>query len=254
MKIKTPAPIVRFRKLALWVLAIAAWEVLSSISPWIPSAIRIVGEVIAHLLDPAILWALACSLGRMLIGFLAVLLVGIGLGVAMGRWRMLDEAVGTIAMGLHAMPAAAWVPLAILWFGLTPAAVIFTVLLGATGIVMVSTSAGIKEVPPILLRAALTMGARGPNIFWHVVVPSAIPRIVDGLRLAWAFGWRALMAGELMVGSIEGMGAILNRAAKRGDIIELLAFMAIIAIVSLLIDLAIFRRLEGLVRTRWGTA
>jgi len=106
----------------------------------------------------------------------------------------------------------------------------------------------------LLLRAARTMGARGTKIFWHVVVPSAVPRIVDGLRLAWAFGWRALMAGELMIGSLKGMGKILSRVAKQRDLHEILAFMVIIAVVSMVIDRLLFRRMERLVKTRWGTA
>jgi len=210
--------------------------------------------VAANLTDPEILSSLGWSLLRMAVGFLGVFVLGIGTGLLLGKFRLLDEIFGAAAMALHAMPGAAWVPLAILLFGLTQWAVIFTVLLGATGIVMVSTSTGIKEVPPLLLRAARTMGARGTKIFWHVVVPSAVPRIVDGLRLAWAFGWRALMAGELMIGSLKGMGQILSRVAKQRDLHEILAFMVIIAVVSMVIDHLLFRRMERLVKTRWGTA
>ena len=208
--------------------------------------------VFKNLMDIQILAALAGSLERMWIGFTGVFMLGIGTGLLLGRFRLLDEVFGTLAMALHAMPGAAWVPLAILLFGLNQWAVIFTVLLGATGIVMVNTSAGIKEVPPLILRAARTMGAKGSKIFWYVVVPSAIPRIVDGLRLAWAFGWRALMAGELMVGSMRGMGEVLNRVAKQRDMTQILAFMVIIAAISLAVDRLIFRRLETLVKTRWG--
>lgn len=210
--------------------------------------------VALNLTDIQILTALTSSLQRMVIGFIGVFMLGIGAGLLLGRFRLLDDVFGTLAMALHAMPGAAWVPLAILLFGLNQWAVIFTVLLGATGIVMVNTSTGIKEVPPILLRAARTMGARGTKIFWHVVVPSAVPRIADGLRLAWAFGWRALMAGELMIGSLHGMGEVLNRVAKQRDLHQILAFMTIIAAISLAVDHLIFRRLENLVRTRWGTA
>lgn len=242
------------KRTALWILAIAAWEAISRVSPWVPSAFQILRLAGANLMDPQILASLAGSLGRMAIGFAGVFVLGIGVGLALGRFRLLDEIFGTVAMALHAMPGAAWVPLAIILFGSTQWAVIFTVLLGATGIVMVDTSAGIKEVPPLLLRAARTMGARGTNIFWHVVVPSAIPRIVDGLRLAWAFGWRALMAGELMIGSMRGMGEILSRVAKQRDLHQVLAFMVIIAVISMAVDHLIFRRMEKLVRTRWGTA
>ena len=242
------------RKLALWLLVLAVWEALSRFSPWIPSAVGILRRVAANLTDPEILSSLGWSLLRMAVGFLGVFVLGIGTGLLLGKFRLLDEIFGAAAMALHAMPGAAWVPLAVLLFGSTQWAVIFTVLLGATGIVMVSTSTGIKEVPPLLLRAARTMGARGTKIFWHVVVPSAVPRIVDGLRLAWAFGWRALMAGELMIGSLKGMGQILSRVAKQRDLHEILAFMVIIAVVSMVIDHLLFRRMERLVKTRWGTA
>lgn len=242
------------RKLSLWILAIGAWEALSKVSPWIPSVIGILRLAGAYMTDREILASLAGSLGRMLIGFAGVFALGIGTGLILGHYRWLDEIFGTLAMALHAMPGAAWVPLAIFLFGLNQWAVIFTVLLGATGIVMVNTSTGIKEVPPLLLRAARTMGARGTKIFWHVVVPSAIPRIVDGLRLAWAFGWRALMAGELMIGTLHGMGAVLNKVAKTRDLHQILAFMVIIAVISLTVDTLIFKRLETFVRTRWGTA
>lgn len=207
-----------------------------------------------NLTNSEITGALALSLGRMAVGFSGVFVLGIGTGLLLGHYRVLDDLFGTVAMALHAMPGAAWVPLAILLFGLNQGAVIFTVLLGATGIVMVSTSTGIKEVPPLLLRAARTMGAKGPELFWSVVVPSAVPRIVDGLRLAWAFGWRALMAGELMVGSLKGMGQVLNRVAQERNLHQILAFMVMLAMVSLAVDHLLFRRIEKLVRTRWGTA
>ena len=241
------------RRLTLWFLATAAWEVLSRIVPWIPSPVSVFRLVGSDLRDIQILTALAGSVRRMAIGFSGVLVFGIGTGILLGRYRWLDDLFGTLAMALHAMPGAAWVPLAIILFGLNEWAVIFTILLGATGIMMVSTSSGIKEVPPLLLQAAQTMGARGAKIFWHVIVPAAIPRIVDGLRLAWAFGWRALMAGELMINSIQGMGQILSAVAKKGTMDQVLAFMIIIALIGMAVDGLIFRRLERLVQTRWGT-
>lgn len=212
---------------------------------------RLVG---ASLSDPTFLSALAGSLKRMVIGYLAVCVIGIGLGLLLGRAQWLHDLLGTLAVVLHAMPGAAWVPLAIMLFGFNEWAVIFTILLGATGVVMVNTSSGIQEVPLLILRAARTMGARGIGIFWHVIVPAAIPRIVDGLRLAWAFGWRALMAGELIVSSVHGIGKILNDVARRGELEQLLALMVIIALVGLVVDHLIFRRLEGAIRLRWGAA
>lgn len=242
------------RRISLWLLAIAVWEGVSKLIPWVPSALGILKRVEENLMDPSFLAALAGSLRRMAIGYLGVCVLGVGSGLILGRYRLLDDLLGTLAVALHAVPGAAWVPLAVMIFGLNESAVIFTILLGASGVVMVNTSSGIKDVPPIILRAARTMGAKGPKIFWHVVVPAATPRIVDGLRLAWAFGWRALMAGELIIVSISGMGRFLNEAARKGQALELLSLMAIIAAIGMVVDGLIFRRLESMVRTRWGTA
>lgn len=237
-----------------WVLFVLLWEAVSRVSP-VPSAIRILGLAWGNLTDPAFASALLGSLGRMAIGFTLVLLLGIGLGLLIGQSRALDDILGTLASALNAMPGAAWVPLAIFLFGLTEKAVIFTIVLGATGIVMVSTSSGIRDVPPLIIRAARTMGASGGALFWHVIVPAAIPRILDGLRLAWAFGWRALMAGELLVSTVRGMGQLMSQVSRERNIEMLLAYMVILALIGMTVDGIIFNRLIGArLRARWGTA
>ena len=236
-----------------WAVFLAAWEALSRISP-VPSGFRVLGLIWANMTDAGFVSALASSLGRMAIGFTAVIFFGIGLGMLLGRYRAIDNIFGTLASALNAMPGAAWVPLAVFLFGLNQKAVIFTIILGATGIVMLNTSFGIKDVPPLLVRAARTMGADGTKLFWHVIVPASTPRIIDGLRLAWAFGWRALMAGELLVGSVRGMGQLLNQVSKEGNIEQLLAYMGILALIGMAVDGILFNRLlGGRIRARWGT-
>jgi NitT/TauT family transport system permease protein len=186
----------------------------------------------------------------MLIGYLLVMVLGVGGGLLLGRIPLVDHILGSFAVAIHAIPGAAWVPLAILWFGMTERAVIFTVLLGAAGIVIVSTDTGIREVPPLISRAAKTLGAKGIRYFWFVVVPSAIPKIVDGLRLAWAFGWRALMAGELFT-SVDGLGGLLNRVVKTQDMNGLLALMLLIAAIGIAVDY-VFKLLQYRIWVRWG--
>ena len=95
------------------------------------------------------------------------------------------------------------------------------------------------------------MGAHGVKFFWHVVVPAAVPKMVDGLRLAWAFGWRALMAGELIT-SVHGLGRLLNEVAKAGRIDQLVAMMVVIAFVGIVVDELVFKRMETIVHRRWG--
>ena len=203
--------------------------------------------------DVAFLTAVAGSLRRMAIGYTLVVALGITGGLLLGRFRALDELVGSLAVALHAIPGAAWVPFAVLWFGMTEWAVIFTILLGATGIVIVQTDTGIRQVPPLIVQAARTMGAKGVKFFWYVVVPAAIPKMVDGLRLAWAFGWRALMAGELIT-SVHGLGQMLSDVAKARHMDQLLALMLVIAAVGIVVDELVFKRLETTVHRRWGIA
>ncbi|MBI3088615.1 MAG: ABC transporter permease [Candidatus Omnitrophica bacterium] len=220
----------------------AAWELLSwAIVPDWPSAIEVGRILWRDVREPSFQAALGGSLSRMLAGYLLVMVIGISGGILLGRFPLVDQLMGSLAVAVHAIPGAAWVPLSIIWFGMTEQAVIFTIVLGAAGIVIVNTDTGIREVPPFIARAARTMGARGVKYFWFVVVPAAIPKIVDGLRLAWAFGWRALMAGELLT-SVNGLGQRLSQVAKVGELDHLLAIMLLIAAIGIAVDGLIFKR------------
>ncbi len=234
-------------------LLIGLWACTSKLFPAWPGPFAVWRVLVENAVDPAFQAALLGSARRMLIGYSLVVVVGIGFGLLLGRIPLLDQVLGSFAVAIHAIPGAAWVPLSIIWFGMTERAVIFTILLGASGIVMVNTDTGIRDVPPLIKRAARTMGARGVNYFWFVIVPAAIPKMVDGLRLAWAFGWRALMAGELLT-SVNGLGQRLNMVAKAQQLDQLLALMLLIAGIGIAIDGLIFKRLEHAVRVRWGLA
>ncbi len=238
--------------LALAMLA-GFWQVTALFIPAWPGPGQVLGLLWGNILRPEFQAALFGSMRRMLIGYVLVMIIGIGGGLVLGRIPLVDQVLGSFAVALHAIPGAAWVPLSILWFGMTERAVIFTIVLGAAGILIVDTDAGIRDVPPLVSRAARTMGAVGVKYFWFVVVPSAIPKIVSGLRLAWAFGWRALMAGELLT-SVSGLGQQLNAVAKTGRLDQLLALMLLIAAIGIAVDGLIFKRLEHLVRVRWGLA
>ena len=229
------------------------WEGTALLFPAWPSPRAVGAVLVGQLQQPAFRNALLGSGWRMFVGYLLVVVIGISGGLLLGRLPLIDQVIGSLAVAVHAIPGAAWVPLATLWFGMTEQAVIFTIVLGAAGIVIVSTDTGIREVPPLIGRAARTLGARGANYFWFVVVPSAIPKMVDGLRLAWAFGWRALMAGELLT-SVSGLGQQLSQVAKGGQLDQLLALMLLIALIGIAIDGLIFKRLEHAVRVRWGLA
>ncbi len=242
-----------FLKPQALVLCYVLWLATSQVFPAWPSPNHVVGLLWSNFKDPVFQQALLGSVRRMVIGYALVILLGITGGVVLGRIPLVDQVLGSLAVAIHAIPGAAWVPLAIIWFGMTERAVIFTILLGAAGIVVVSTDTGIREVPPLIQRAARTLGARGLRYFWFVVVPAAIPKMVEGLRLAWAFGWRALMAGELLT-SVNGLGQLLNRVAKAQQLDQLLALMLLIAGIGVTVDGLVFKRMEHEVRVRWGLA
>ena len=242
-----------FRRPIAWLVLIGLWECTSKVFPAWPSAFDVGRVLVANFQQGLFQAALLGSLRRMAIGYVLVVVIGITTGMVLGRFRFLDELVGSLTVAIHAIPGAAWVPLAVMWFGMTERAVIFTIFLGATGIVMVSTDSGIRDVPPLIVRAARTMGAKGVRYFWFVVVPAAIPKIVDGLRLSWAFGWRALMAGELLT-SIPGLGQLLSQVAKARQLDQLLAIMVLIAAIGITMDELLFKRLDRAVRLRWGLA
>ena len=251
--VKLPKGLTFLKPLQALLLLYVLWEATAFVFPGWPSPRAVFGALAADFRQPTFRAALAGSAWRMVIGYALVMLVGVTGGLLLGRVPLIDQIIGSFAVAIHAIPGAAWVPLSIVWFGMTEWAVIFTIVLGAAGIVMVNTDTGIREVPPFIARASRTMGARGWNYFWFVVVPAAIPRMVDGLRLAWAFGWRALMAGELLT-SVSGLGQLLNQVAKAGQLDRLLAIMLLIALIGVTIDGLIFKRLEHEVRVRWGLA
>lgn len=241
-----------FLKPVLAVALLAAlWQLTAAVVPTWPGPGRVIGLLVGSLQQPDFLHALLGSMRRMAIGYALVMAIGISGGLLLGRVPLMDQVLGSLAVAVHAIPGAAWVPLSILWFGMTEQAVIFTIILGAAGILIVDTDTGIREVPPLIARAARTMGASGVKYFWFVVVPSAVPKIVTGLRLAWAFGWRALMAGELFT-SVSGLGQRLNTVSKAGHLDELLALMLLVAVIGIAVDGLIFKRLEHVVRVRWG--
>ena len=234
-------------------LLLVLWQVTSWVAAAWPSPGQVGAAFWSMAQQPECQAALWGSARRMVIGYTLVMVLGILGGILLGRIPLVDQLLGSFAVAVHAIPGAAWVPLAVLWFGATEQAVIFTILLGSLGIVLVSTDTGIREIPPLISRASRTMGARGLKYFWYVVIPAAIPKIVDGLRLAWAFGWRGMMAGELLT-SVSGIGQLLNQVAKAQQLDQLLAIMLLIAVIGIAVDGLVFKRLERSVRVRWGLA
>ncbi len=173
------------------------------------------------------------------------------MGLLISSSKLIDETLGAFILALQSIPSIVWLPLAILWFRMGEAAIIFIVVLGGTWNMVMSASTGIKNVDPTLIKAAKTMGVKGYKLFFKVIIPASIPHLITGMRIAWAFSWRALMAGELL-GSGQGLGQLLMWARELGNMSMVISIMIIIATLGSVTDGLIFKPLENRVLERWG--
>jgi NitT/TauT family transport system permease protein len=202
------------------------------------------------------LHALVITLRRAVLGYVVALLIGSVIGITVARQRIARQAVGSLITGLQTMPSIAWFPLAIVLFKLSEQAIFFVVVLGAAPAIANGLIAGIDQIPPVLLKAGRSLGARRLTMMRHVILPGALPGFVGGLKQGWAFAWRSLMAGELIVnvGHKQSLGFLLQNSRDLTDYTGMMAAMVLILIVGIVVDTLVFGRLELAVRRRWGLA
>jgi len=201
------------------------------------------------------LWkAVAATMRRAVLGFVISVVIGGTVGLAVTASRRVRVAIGSLITGLQTMPSIAWFPLAILLFGLTETAISFVVVLGAAPSIANGVIGGIDSVPPLLRRVGRSMGARSVALYRDFVVPAAMPSVVSGLKQGWAFAWRSLMAGELLVviPGTQTIGTRLQFARELSDAEGVIASMAIILVIGILVDSLVFSRLERHVLRRRG--
>jgi NitT/TauT family transport system permease protein len=244
-------------KLAAIALALAAWQAVVW-SGWkepyqLPGPDKVL-PALGDLLVTGKFWtAVAITMGRAVTGYAFALVIGSVLGIAVARVRLLRSAVGSLITGLQTMPSIAWFPMAILLFGLNERAIMFVVVLGAAPSIANGLIAGVDHVPPLMLRAGRMIGAQGVNLYRHVVLPAALPAYVTGLKQGWAFAWRSLMAGELLVivANRPSIGAQLKFARDLSAADDMLAMMIVILFIGIVVD-TVFGRADVAIRRRWG--
>lgn len=204
--------------------------------------------------DGVLFRAVGITMSRAALGYALAVLIGTALGIAVARLRPLRQAIGSLITGLLTMPSIAWFPLAILLFQLSESAILFVVVLGAAPAIAAGLVSGIDHIPPVLLRAGRVMGARGLTQFWHIVLPAALPGYVAGMKQGWAFAWRSLIAGELLViiASRPSIGARLQFARELSDAEGLLAMMVVILVIGIAIDAFVFGAIDRTIRRRRG--
>jgi NitT/TauT family transport system permease protein len=232
-------------------LAVAIWQVLWALAIWpeyqLPSPAAVWAHVTESVRAGELLGWFWTSVHRAFIGFGISLLVAVPLGLAIATLTVVRRGIGPLVSGLQSLPSVAWVPAAILWFGLTDSAIYFVVLLGAVPSIANGLVSGIDQVPPILPRVGKVLGAGRLANVRYILLPAALPGFLGGLKQGWAFSWRSLMAAELIATSPElgeGLGQVLHNGMSLSD--QSLVFFAIflIFLVGVGIELAIFRPLE----------
>lgn len=245
-------------KLAAFTLFLAAWQAVVW-SDWkpdyvLPSPAPVFSRLVADIADGTLATATAITLRRAALGYSIALVIGVALGLAVARSRYLRTATGSLITGLQTMPSIAWFPLAILLFKLSEQAILFVIVLGAAPAIANGLIHGVDHIPPLLLRAGKVLGARGVAAYRHVILPAAMPGFVGGLKQGWAFAWRSLMAGELLViiANRPSIGVRLQFARELSDAQGLIAAMLVVLAIGIIVDIALFGRLEQLVRRRWG--
>lgn len=191
---------------------------------------------------------------RALTGYALALVIGVVVGSLVSRIRPLRAAVGSLITGVQTMPSIAGFPLAILIFKLSEQAIMFVVVLGAAPAIANGLISGADQIPPILLRAGKVLGARGVAAYRFIVLPASLPGFVAGLKQGWAFAWRSLMAGELIViiAGKQSIGSLLQANRNLSNAEGLMAWMIVILVIGILVDALVFGRLEHLVRSRFG--
>ncbi|MDY0908187.1 ABC transporter permease [Microbacterium sp. CFBP9034] len=199
--------------------------------------------------------AVATSLERGVVGFLIAIAVGTPIGLLLAEVRPIRRAVGPIISGLQVLPSVAWVPAAIIWFGLSDATVYFVILMGAIPSIVNGLIAGVEQVPPQLRRVGTVLGASRWQLATAVILPAALPGYLAGLKQGWAFSWRSLMAAEIIAvgGTIGfGLGSMLQQSRELADLAGVLGTIIVILVIGILIELVFFGPLERRMLKRRG--
>jgi NitT/TauT family transport system permease protein len=204
--------------------------------------------------SPLIIANLTSAL-RLLLGFLASIIIGIVLGGVMWRLKPVDEFLGPFALGLQTLPSVCWVPLAIIFFGYSESAIQFVLVMGSTFAIAISVRDGLRTIPPLYQRAGLMLGASGWKLYPYVLLPAALPAMASGLRQGFSFAWRSLMGGELVFGAAltpKGLGVLLDDGRNIGGPAQVIGIMIIMVLIGMFADRLVFAPLERKVHKRFG--
>jgi NitT/TauT family transport system permease protein len=203
------------------------------------------------IVDRTFLIGVWISMRRIVLGYSLSVLVGVALGFLIATSEFLERTMGKLILGLQSLPSICWLPLAVLWFGLSENAILFVVLMGSVLAVAINTEIGVRHVPRIFLMAGKNLGAQGISLFSPVLLPASMPHLIAGLKQGWAFAWRSLISGEMIFVSL-GLGHLLMMGRDLNDMSQVMAVMVLIMLLGYTVDRALFHTMEKRIQRKWG--
>ena len=243
------------RNMLFYAVLVAVWVILAKLKVWPPYIFPTpwgVGEAMwAGFADHSFWIAIGVSMRRMLLGYGLSVALGIALGMSVASSKFLDQTLGGLLVSLQSLPSICWLPIAVLWFGLSEKAILFVVVMGSLLSVTISMETGRKQLPKIYSMAGRNLGARGLKLFLNVTLPASLPYIVTGLKQGWAFAWRSLISGEMIFVTL-GLGQLLMMGRDLNDMSQVVAVMILIVALGYIVDGLVFKTIERHLQQRWG--
>jgi len=243
------------KKIIFYVAILAVWQTVADANFWpneiFPSPWEVIQDLGYGAADGSLFYGIGTSMLRLIVGLAIAIAGGITLGIFMARMETVNQTIGSLVLGLQSIPSIAWVPLALIWFGVSDAGIIFVTAIGAIFAVTINTYTGVKNIDPHYIEAAQNMGAKGSQLITLVLIPAAFPYMISGFKQGWAFAWRGVIGAEILF-SFLGLGFLLNVGRQTIDVSQVIAVMIVIMGIGILIDGLVFKRLENKVMSRWG--
>jgi NitT/TauT family transport system permease protein len=243
------------RLLIFYTCLFGLWALLAQLKIWppylFPTPWGVAQELYYGFSDHSYWIAIAVSMRRVLIGYAISVVAGMILGLGVASNKFLEETMGGLLVSLQSLPSICWWPLALLWFGLNQNAILFVVIMGSLLSVTLAMEDGRKQMPKIYGMAGRNLGARGFQLFWHVLLPASLPFIVSGLKQGWAFAWRSLITAEMLYVSL-GLGQVLMMGRETSNMNAVIAVMILIIALGYIVDGLIFKSMERHLQHKWG--
>jgi NitT/TauT family transport system permease protein len=247
------------RRTIIVAVLLVAWQVYVQASGISPLLLRSPLEVAQALWSDSVRRnvipaATAQTLSLLLLGMLAGILGGLLLATLASLTEVGQDILSTLSSMLNPLPAIAILPLAMIWLGLTPQALVLVLVHATIWPIAINTSTGFRTINRTVYMVARNLGLRGVRLVGLVLLPAALPHILTGFKTAWAFGWRTIVAAELVfgvAGGRAGLGFYINNSKTFLDIDKVFAGLVVIAIIGVLIEM-VFGLIERQTVARWG--